>query len=408
MTTKSNKQRGAVSLFVVIFAALLITIVTVSFVRIMIQDQQQASTTDLSQSAYDSAQAGVEDAKRALLRLQSICSDVNNPDCAPTRTKINSPICNFAVKTLDDVQAAAAKSKNGEVNVQTGSTNNELDQAYTCVKIITKTDDYIGNLGQNASKFIPLVGVSSFDTIKIEWFSTKDLQASTNSANIPAFVSGASAALLSTTGWATLPGLNRPPIMRAQLIQFNNTGFSLSDFEGAPGSKGSNNTLFLYPSNIVETTKSFASDIRQTPVNTTVPTQVHCNDLKGAQDFACSATITLPAPVAGGTDHTQYLNLTSLYKNANYRVTLWNGNGPTATRVQFDGVQPEIDSTGRTNDLFRRVQTRVELTDVNFPYPDAEIDISGSFCKNFRITDNTADWSAANTISGTTVIGCTP
>ena len=391
MTTKSNKQRGAVSLFVVIFAALLITIVTVSFVRIMIQDQQQASTTDLSQSAYDSAQAGVEDAKRALLRLQSICSDVNNPDCAPTRTKINSTICNTAVETLTDVADAAAKSKNGEVNVQTGSTNNELDQAYTCVKIITKTDDYVGNLGQNASKFIPLAGVSSFDTIKIEWFSTKDLQASTTLANIPAFTATAPP-LLNQNGWTSLAVPNRPSIMRAQLIQFNNTGFLLSDFEGGASTNGFNNTLFLYPSNIVETTKSFASDIRKTAKTTSVPTQVHCNDLSGTQDFACSATITLPAPVAGGTDHTQYLNLTSLYKNSNYRVTLWSGSGPTATRVQFDGVQPEVDSTGRTNDLFRRVQTRVELTDVNFPYPDSAVDITGNLCKDFRITDNPIDY----------------
>jgi len=387
MTTITNKfkQRGAVSLFVVVFAALLLTIITVSFVRIMIQDQQQASTTDLSQSAYDSAQAGVEDAKRALLRFQSICN--SGGDCSPSSIEykaISSSTCNESIEKLLDVSASG-----DEVKVETGGTN-ALDQAYTCVKIIMQTDNFEGVLEKNTSNFIPLIGVSDFDTIKIDWFSTKDLQVSTTTANIPNF-SATSAPLLDQASWAILPGPNRPSIMRAQLIQFNNTGFSLGDFDGGASVNGSNNTLFLYPTNIVSTVKSFASDTRKTAKAANVPTQINCNNLSGAQDYACSATITLPKPVTG-IDHTQYLNLTSLYTKANYQVTLWKGSGPVAKLVQFDGVQPEVDSTGRTSDLFRRVKARVQLTDVNFPYPDATVDVTGNLCKDFTVTDDTADY----------------
>ncbi|MNT89909.1 hypothetical protein D3C72_2307220 [compost metagenome] len=60
-----------------------------------------------------------------------------------------------------------------------------------------------------------------------------------------------------------------------------------------------------------------------------------------------------------------------------------------ATTVPFDGVIAKIDATGRANDLFRRVESTVELEPINFPYPEAAVDISGNLCKNFVVTDGT-------------------
>ena len=63
---KLTKEDGSVSLFVVILTALLVTIIVVGFTQNMLRDQRQASDSDLSQSARDSALAGDEDAKRCL------------------------------------------------------------------------------------------------------------------------------------------------------------------------------------------------------------------------------------------------------------------------------------------------------------------------------------------------------
>lgn len=394
MTTYNSIQRGAVSLFVVIFSALLITVVTVSFIRIMVQNQQQASTTDLSQSAYDSAQAGIEDAKRALIRYQSICN--SGGDCAVAQAEINSETCNEAIGKLQDVVASG-----GEVKVQTGATN-ALDQAYTCVKISLDTEDYLGTLTANESNLIPLTVAStdSFNTVQIQWFNSKDISSDKNLiVDLQSLAMGVP--LLSQSSWPS----NRPSIMRTQLVQFGSNGFLLSDFDSKNLAGESNaNTLFLYPSGTTGTASSIIDtmvfgdrDIRRAP--TGVPLPITCSGNLATGGYACTVKLTLPTPIGGG-NRTAYLRLSSLYNKANYRVSLSNVVDSVVTAVKFNAVQPEIDSTGRANDLFRRVLTRVELTDVNFPYPESAVGVTNTgtsnFCKDFKVTDSTADYIAGS------------
>ena len=394
-----NKKSGAVSLFIVIFVALLLTVITISFVRIMVQSQQQASSNDLSQSAYDSAQVGVEDAKRALLRYQSYCSDGANSsnDCISTGSaykNINSTTCNNAV-----ISVGAVESADHEVKVQTTSSaiaTNALNQAYTCVTITTDTNDFVQNLQQDKSTIVPLKSLNSFNVVRIEWFNKSD-----NGNNINVTLDSNLTNPL-FADW----GLNRPSIMRAQLIQFASS-FNLNDFNDTNISGQSNmNTLFLYPSSIgLNNVGSFATkDIRRNVNNPDNPDQkpgspvaVECKANFNVVEYACSADLTLPIPIGGtgNTGNTAYLRLTSLYKGSSFRLSLYNGL-PLADKtnsVKFNGVQPSIDSTGRANDMFRRVESRVRLMDVNFPFPDSEIDTTGNLCKDFVVTDNSDDYN---------------
>jgi Tfp pilus assembly protein PilX len=419
-TITINRQAGAVSLFVVVFFMLLATVVTVSFTRLMIADQRQASDNDLSQSAYDSAQAGVEDAKRALLQYKSECLFTPSDDCGRYSNRISSDVCNYALAGVagTGLNLGSESDPYPEVMIQqtNGGTSNDsdLNQAYTCVTIDLSTDDYVGTIQANQSQLVPLKSEGAFNRVKVEWFNKEDI--STNGTNSSINVEGVSSGrpLYSQGQWP----LNRPSLLRTQLIQVANSGFTLPNFDTVSGDQSNGATLFLYPTlntrineSIIDEISMTGSDQRKTDANDDpnpkdallTPSAVSCRPNLNDGGYACSTVLVLPQAIGaqpGDDTRTAFMRLTSLYNATHYRVTLWNTPvTDSATPTQFKDVQPMVDSTGRANDLFRRVQSRVDLFDTTFPYPEATIDLTGNFCKDFAVTTD-------QYIAGTS--GCNP
>jgi hypothetical protein len=369
------RQNGAVSLFVVIMSTLLMVIITVSFVQLMLKDQRQATASDLSQSAYDSARSGVEDAKRLLLLEQS-CRNKAAPasvNCIAVSAAVSSNAC-------DTVSRYFGSGAN-ETLIRQDIGDEDLEQAYTCVKILADATDYKGVINLNESNIVPLRGTGDFNRVVISWFTRQDLTAASNTMAI-GFPSSAPSVELPPAGsrW----DFNYPSLLRAQLMQ-TGSSFKLSDFDDGQGNSKSNaNTLFLYPSRTGSSALNFNLDSpRRDPQN--APHLAKCNARFDQGEYACATTITLPGPIAGGAaERKAYLRLSALYNGAHYKVELMNAEG---NLVPFDRVQPEVDSTGRANDMFRRVKTRVEFKS-DFIYPEAAVDIGGSLCKSFTITDD--------------------
>jgi Tfp pilus assembly protein PilX len=379
-------ESGAVSLFIVVFAMLLITIVTLSFLRLTLQDQQNSSMNDLSQSAFDSSLAGVEDAKRALIYYRTVCETGDVAACAALRSTINSSTCNEGLRDVVTVTA------NTEVQVQQSqsSGDGDLNQAYTCVKMKLETDEYLGTLEANSSKIIPLRSTAPFSSVLLQWFQTEDFGSTGTAVNLqsapPQTDTGGSGQeiwpLLAQSSWP----VSRPSVMRTQLVQYGSS-FSLTDFDTNSSGISNTNTLFLYPIGVTgvasaarDTWALTERDIRLTATGT--PQETRCSGQLTGGGYACSAILTLPTPIGnapGDLARTAYLRLTALYKSTHFRVSLIG--------TQFNGVQPSIDSTGRANDQFRRVESRVDLIDTNFPFPEAALDVSGNLCKNFLVTD---------------------
>lgn len=172
--------------------------------------------------------------------------------------------------------------------------------------------------------------------------------------------------------------------MRLQLLQFNkNAGFSFGDFDKT----NSNASLFLMPYSLPSLPDlDFKADSR---VSGAVPQPVSCDGNFKFSGYACSATITLPNPKGGSSsDREAYLRVAGIYnlQNVTFRICLGSA---CDGKVKFNGVQPEVDSTGRAGDYFRRVKSRVEFVGKDLPDVNAAVDIGGNLCKVFEVGDST-------------------
>ena len=384
---KKIRQSGAVSLFSVIFATMLLSVLVAGFMRLMIRDQQQATNNDLSQSAYDAALAGVEDAKRVVRSAQAGDS------------RAYSALNEADAEECTVVQRAGIAGVEGdnEVQVKSSNTNGEdFNQAYTCVNIAMDTPDYLYESHEDKTWLIPLTSSGEYNKIAIEWYTRED-----SNGAVVGNPGGSTESLPPRANWgatSTVPGVtssvSAPPIIRAQVI---NPGEQID----LATLNSTGQTAFIRPVSI----SSGATKPVEIPVNLVAAPRVVGDGASGTNssypvtcsarflhndEYACRTVLVLNDSISETASKNAFLRLSSIYSGAHVRVTLLNDTTP----VSFRGVQPSVDSTGRANDLFRRVEARLQLGD-DFPYPEGVVDIDGNICKDFSVTDTQVMTNAA-------------
>lgn len=374
-----NQQRGVVSLFTVLFTTLLLTVITVSFLRLMVQEQKQAQNQDMSQSAYDSAISGVEDAKRVLRACYQQGS--------------SSQACKaIHDKTCDTVSAAGVAGLAGaETIIKGDGDDTRMNQAYTCVKVNRDTFDYVGNI-ENAggSAIVPLRATAQFNRIIVEWMHRGEGHSGGSSATItPPLAVDDRKSLPPEAEWSD----SAPALLRSLLVLPPNASqVSAGELDTDVAS-----TVFLRP--WLPNVEPFAgtvvnlSTVRRTAaggIGQASMKEIACSKAKYEIDmtYSCKAVIIMPNEkyVPRGS-RVAFMRMTSLYNATSYRITLFDNQTP----VLFDGVQPEVDSTGRAGDILRRVVSKVS-GEFDSPY-DVEATINTTFdlCKDFYITDEAKD-----------------
>lgn len=369
----NNPQSGIAAIFTVVFFTILISVIILSFVQIVSQDQRQVTNADLSNSAYDSAEAGVEDAKRALEKYRIDCVKTATPASNCDSLYKNATNGALSGAQCDSFQRLAStlnlNLQGSEVKVATNTQDDDLAQAYTCLKIELDTLDYVRSVDSNQTILIPLkiVNDDTFDQIAINWFDKKDSEVPTIPTDTSSFD------LPETRDW---PG-STPPILRVQVVAVDRNAPNIDDIDQDA------KTVFLHPysnasSNVVQMRNADA--VRRSQKNS--PVSVLC---QSTTTYACNILLTEFEPLSGGV-YDYYLRVTPIYNNATIQIVPINTS--SATPLRFDGVEPLVDSTGRANDVFRRIVSRVtfedELSTLN---GGAGFDVTQGLCKQFEIAD---------------------
>ncbi|MBQ3430528.1 hypothetical protein IJG20_00240 [Candidatus Saccharibacteria bacterium] len=425
MKTNQTFKTGATSIYVVVIATLLFSVITVAFIRIIINESAKTLSDELSQAAYDAALAGVEDAKVALKKYNEckqnprlatcesptdIVSIIDN-SLANSRNESNDnsnnkPDCDSVAKALGRISSSGSE----EVLVQEFSSQKiDTVQAYTCVLLNNITYDYRSSLSSETTlRVIPLrpyeYTANDITGIQISWFSDNNGDRSEyNYANKSEFTSLAD-------------GVPTPPTISAQIIQTDGR-YLLSDFEAPKDGKTNRGGVFLTPSDSGITHINQGVIVNSNDHTTeNTPQRIDC-EAGLSEEFGCVTSIELPdtietpglppelranTPRRNPETFFLILNLPYGQPTTDFSVQLCvdtdtvrgdckNADGSSAV-AKFDNVQIAVDSTGRANDIYSRVESRVEFNDIYFPFPEfamlATGDSESSINKNFYVTKN--------------------
>jgi Tfp pilus assembly protein PilX len=335
ITLKHNEQ-GMIALLVTLVTMLMLSITVISFAQIARREQRNALDHQLSSQAYYAAESGVNDAIRIL-------------QAAPAGDK---KVCG----------TTAQYPLNGVIN----AANNV---AYTCL-LVSQTPDNLQyspavNQSINADmNFIDPVtnAATTADSIVIKW------QDSSNPANTKGNVGGGGYPNLPpTSSWiASTP----PPVaLNTALLRMalTNLGFGFHRDEIDKNTF----TAFLYPSSSGSGSVTYAPN-DNTPGNWAAQGKIY--ETTCAANW-CTATVTIP-----NLSHV-YLRLSAIYAAAGIEITAYDG----LTKLKIGGAQAVIDSTGKAQDVLRRVQVHVPIQPGNSSASTYAIQAVQGICKQLDV-----------------------
>lgn len=380
MSRQKNKQfkTGSATFYTVVIACLLLSVIVTGFSFLVIRERTNNINNSLSDSAYDAALAGVEDAKLALSEYyfcantgHGSAGDSSTVNCDNVKTLVNdSSSSTDESKRCGAVQKILGRNATGgEAIIKTIINPTEtMTQAYTCVQIFTSLKDYRGTISNTSpTRLVPLYRTddpTNIDYVDVSWYSVTNASSSTSGVNL-------------TDGTTFDNDTPIPPVLSVSFFQTDNK-FNLSELDNTSSNLSARGTVWLVPSETSTRTAIESKDLANTNNHSTKnePFQVKCSS-NPAGEFYCTTRIYLPKSTGGTRDKDTPLLLLSLpYESpeTDFSVVAYKSSGAP---IDFKDAQIAIDSTGRANDIYSRVEARVEYREVYFPFTTYALDLGG-------------------------------
>lgn len=316
-----RQDAGIVSIMVTLIMMTVISLLVLGFAEISRNEQRNSLDDQLSTQAYYAAESGINDVRVIINQQLAAGQAVASGTICPT-TAGGSPYAALPM-TID----------------------NSHGVAYTC-EIINAAPHVISYTVSYAPTVVPVVsqGPAPFSQVTLTWShadgAVSDLSTCPAAGVFPV-----------ATNW------NCPfPVLRIDMVDATN--MSRANWSGNTA------TMFFAPSNNAGASVS----MKPNPPHGSI-TAADCTS--GANGI-CTVTIK------GLTDLGYYMRVSTLYGTKS-KLTL-----TAPANMGFANAQAVIDSTGKAEDVLRRVVVAVDLTDANsHPVPSAAIITQDSLCKRF-------------------------
>ncbi|MCW1907953.1 MAG: pilus assembly PilX N-terminal domain-containing protein [Candidatus Saccharibacteria bacterium] len=320
-------QSGIAAIMVSLVIMAVVTMIVLAFSQLVRREQRQAFDRQLNTQAYYAAESAIN-------RIYDVL--YNNPGAVDGSYKDNE--CTTPVSPpptdLGVVLDAAAKVE------------------ATCIKI----DDSVPELNYNpvdgSPKVVPIrtEGNVNITSMTFEW---KDAGGAVACGNAPVAMTLPS----SSAGWHCAAGMLRVDVV--PLDDLTRNGLQNDVF-----------TAFLYPTNNAggATTTNVGS---ATGANLGSKIMTRCNGANG-----CTMTITGLSPTPA-----YAVRFRTIYGSSDLTITV---NGGAANII---GAQAIIDVTGKAQDVLRRIQVRVPLTQAASDAPAYALFGGDGICKRYGISE---------------------